>query len=397
MLAIILSANVYSMENTAKGSSLNQKRKRAGESSSPIISKKKKYSYICPAEGCQKGYDKPTRLKEHFEQEHKCQDLLICPSTQCTESFTSTDDLKDHIDGHNPKFRCPVENCLYFSETKRTFDRHLSQSHPEFKVSFCKVFKCGEFFMSPEELRDHLTNVHGCTLKCIIPECNELFSRIPARNTHIRKMHSNVEVFWCNKKRCIKPFIIQTEYLDHLKTHRAGGELKCPFPQCNQTVVRRRQVLEQHIESKHSQDGEVFWCDRNNCLNCFLSDDDRKEHMDIFHRDEADHICPYTDECQFKTNFFKSLRHHVTKMHEGFQKCRVKKCAKIFKDARDEEEHFTKDHEDYCYPCNFDDNCQSVFKKIGALKIHYKKQHGVAKIYPCPKENCANMLRNTRD
>merc|ERR1719414_2396595 len=170
-----------------------------------------------------------------------------CPL--CYEHIVRRLDVADHfLERHSieGKMGCPL--CLQVTQNSENFLRRhiLSQHHSDLKKKLlCN--SCGEAFLSPRGLRDHMGRKHkDQSIVCQV--CGQKFGSEPLLNSHIRIKHRTkpLKCLYCDKV-----FTSLTTIQKHLDLHSGYKPYKCAH--CNY-YTHKKSTLYPHVQKTHSKE-----------------------------------------------------------------------------------------------------------------------------------------------
>lgn len=207
----------------------------------------------------------------------------------------------------------------------------------------------------------------------------------------------------------------------------------CPYAQkhdCDQTFASQEEASKHGIKDHpvvvlHRTEDGLFYCfymkefGKTGCLLTFTTHKAAREHLDTFHKGEADPIpCPLSSECHQKTyshtgivrhvekihrdkkNAFKcewlgcdailnekrSLDRHVQVVHKREGRVKCSHCEKDFGTKHEAEQHEESVHNGGRYPCPYSD-CEKKYSTIGTARAHARAVHE-GKKFSCPFDDC---------
>lgn len=164
--------------------------------------------YTC--EVCNKGFLDKKTYRKHLSRHDK---KNIFPCTKCNRTFTSRSDLRVHLlihEGRSP-FRC--EECQKTFKYSNSLARH-KRAHAGIKNYKCKI--CQRDFLQSGHLNEHMkTHVEGSQHLCTI--CDRSFKLMLSFKRHMRKVHSSVRPFLCEK--CGDGFSDEKKRDEHAAKH----------------------------------------------------------------------------------------------------------------------------------------------------------------------------------
>lgn len=200
---------------------------------------------FCPFEGCNRYFEKPSKLKIHIRS-HTGDRPFTCTAEGCTKAFTRADHLKRHIiTSHEElaiaedvqQFSC--EECGKSFKLKHHLQRHI-KTHQTPRPYLCPIDGCSDAFVKKTHLRAHLQFSHS--------------SSSDASNTPL-------PVHFCPYEGCGRSFLSAREMSYHrVSEHEDGGRFICGHVECSAAHLRfgtKKELLE-HMRVSHS---DHFECD----------------------------------------------------------------------------------------------------------------------------------------
>ncbi|XP_021701065.1 zinc finger protein 436 [Aedes aegypti] len=299
--------------------------------------------------------------------------LLICCGVRCKDVFGSIQELKEHsnvvhlphreLDSQDKPFECSRCYTRFNSEKSLTMHSRRSQ--------FCTL--CSETFVSLNEKRLHMQNVHGLsgpvsvkqTTRRICCGCHEQFENEEDLRNHGEKVHSirknavdETRPFQCNI--CYKLFRTFESLRIHQRFVYRPKNFVCVI--CGRAFDTRSK-LQTHL-LVHS-DKRNFQCDK--CSKSFKKEIDLKSHV-LLH-DEKREECNY---CGLKFHRKSNLKMHMRKHQDTFFYA-CPECPKKFKNNSHLKEHFKVHSKQKPYPCSF---CERSFAYCSDRKRHEMSHTG---------------------
>ena len=126
------------------------------QSTGKSVLKKKKYSFRCDRDNCEKEYQSQSRLDDHIKVFHDGQSIQC---NECKKHFNTRTSLRDHFktyhDDENP-IRCDECGTRFASKSKLYI--HISSVHEKVFPYPCQ--KCAKGCMSASLLESHMKAVH---------------------------------------------------------------------------------------------------------------------------------------------------------------------------------------------------------------------------------------------
>ncbi|KAI4150408.1 MAG: hypothetical protein LQ340_004099 [Diploschistes diacapsis] len=218
----------------------------------------------CPYPGCDKLFNRPTRLEEH-KRSHTNDRIFKCNVPKCGKDFLRDSHLKRHVlSAHTDQrdYICTFEDCDKGFATAQRLKRHLSLHEGREKYR-CRIDGCGQTFRKHATLDKHQRTAHegGDAFPCHEPTkdgipCPKGFDTAYALKLHKGRCHGAKSYFCtlCPGTLSEDPSSQQSlglgfgTYAD-LQAHNA---LVHPptCPSCS-FAARTQKELQHHISQRH--------------------------------------------------------------------------------------------------------------------------------------------------
>jgi len=233
--------------------------------------------WICPEEGCERAYTRPSKLKIHLLGHREVRPFK-CTYDDCTWAFVTAAKLRRHIECHKKKttFSCPEMDCAAKFATEANMKTHVKRRHgqqstptamkrPVGARPFACLFpNCGWTFATASKLRRHERSHAGAEArsKHVCPLCERGFLRSDHLRGHMRT-HTPAEAFVCPYAACryAGKFKMKTGLYAHLRReHRHTGSttsspMRCLVDGCRKgfAFVGKEEVS-YHARMHHKND-----------------------------------------------------------------------------------------------------------------------------------------------
>lgn len=182
-----------------------------------------KDNYLCPVEGCGRGFSKRFQLRHH-EYEHNGVEPFQCHIEKCKKRFAQRSHLHRHLKMHEG-YKCNFENCGQIFEKWTQLRKHRAVSHrPDYSCN-----KCDAVFASKSELSKHSAKAHPFAeldiYVCGWEDCSRAYANKRNLAAHVRSFHENLR-FTCTADGCAKTFSTLQKQKIHQKTQHEGAAIK---------------------------------------------------------------------------------------------------------------------------------------------------------------------------
>ncbi|KAG5362359.1 Transcription factor IIIA [Yarrowia sp. C11] len=202
---------------------------------------KRALAHVCPEEGCDKAYSRPSLLKQHLRS-HYNERCFVCTYEGCGKGFFRRSHLKAHTNSHTVAKRyhcsfcakgfntrqhllrhevthksikhCPHTDCTKQCRTEVQLLEHCVADHATWKYQ-CSYPDCGRALGSERQLQYHWERDHNQTpqFKCPHEDCGEISSQWIKLQKHVSKAHN---MWLCH--HCDTMFDDMTSMYDHEKS-----------------------------------------------------------------------------------------------------------------------------------------------------------------------------------
>ncbi|XP_023366054.1 zinc finger protein 142 isoform X4 [Otolemur garnettii] len=357
-------------------------------------------SLQCP--NCQKFFTSKSKLKTHLlrelgEKAHHCplchysavernalnrhmasmhenisnfySDTYACPV--CREEFRLSQALKEHLKSHTAaaaaeplSLHCFQEGCSYAAPDRKTFVKHLKETHGMRAVE-CRHHSCPMLFATAEAMEAH----HKSHYAFHCPHCDFACSNKHLFRKHKKQGHPGSEELRCTF--CPFATFNPVAYQDHVgKMHAHEKIHQCP--ECSFATAHKRVLIRHMLLHTGEKPHKCELCDFTCRDVSYLS-----KHM-LTHSNTKDYMCT---ECGYVTKWKHYLRVHMRK-HAGDLRYQCNQCSYRCHRADQLSSHKLR-HQGKSLMCEV---CAFACKRKYELQKHMASQHHPgtpAPLYPC--------------
>ncbi|XP_042535140.1 zinc finger protein 142 [Dipodomys spectabilis] len=357
-------------------------------------------SLQCP--NCQKFFTSKSKLKTHLlrelgEKAHRCplchysavernalnrhmasmhedisnfySDTYACPV--CREEFRLSQALKEHLKSHTAAaaaepspLRCFQEDCSFAAPDRKTFIKHLKETHGVRAVE-CRHHSCPMLFATAEAMEAH----HKSHYAFHCPHCDFACSNKHLFRKHKKQGHPGSEELQCTF--CPFATFNPVAYQDHVgKMHAHEKIHQCP--ECNFATAHKRVLIRHMLLHTGEKPHKCELCDFTCRDVSYLS-----KHM-LTHSNTKDYMCT---ECGYVTKWKHYLSVHMRK-HAGDLRYQCNQCSYRCHRADQLSSHKLR-HQGKTLMCEV---CAFACKRKYELQKHMASQHHAgtpAPLYPC--------------
>ena len=295
-------------------------------------------------------------------------------------------DIENHI--VNGQMKCTM--CDFFDVDKKILVKHFLKTHKKIPCFDCN--DCGEFFLSLDDLRYHMINVHNVKVRggtCVIcfkvvkggktllhmykehlsmefpcELCEKMFNAPSALQKHNENMHK-LERRPCSI--CSKD-ILGKYYKKHLERHQHLQNVKTvKCTECDK-MYHSEEKMKKHRKDCHSTDLKI-----RKCTECDYSTTRRTSiyRHKLSHSKERNFKC---DECNLSFKDPYSISSHKRKVHVGQRNYKCEYCPKAFKVPEALRRHLDIHEENYKAQCRI---CGKKFVQPGNYILHLRTKHNI--------------------
>lgn len=301
---------------------------------------------------------------------HKFLMLYIkCYISTCKELFTSRDDLKNHLKNvHNTKFyKCYQNGCSFEAfERFKNLKRHFEVHHSKLDKWVC--VKCYEnsqeptYFSNADKLDEHVRHNHENVglFVCVVEGCEEIFACSGHAFSHFYNKHNSRS----KGKKCVlrEGVVIRKEAIktsnstlpaemfredlpitesEHYKVTAMfkTNLVMCPVKDCN-NGLKSEAALNQHLLDKHQL--KDFRCSAFSCTKSFDTKEDLIVHSE-YHHPSVSWDC---SRCHKRmSSVYEHNKHEFLCLHQGVFSCNFnEECNLVFKHRFEVIQHYVQNH-----------------------------------------------------
>jgi general transcription factor IIIA len=116
----------------------------------------------CPYDGCDKAFNRPTRLQEHIRS-HTNERPFKCPYAPCDKDYLRESHLKHHIKSAHSEvrdYKCSYQGCDKAFATGQRLRVHEATHEAPNKYRCTGYAPCNQVFRKKETLQRHINSVH---------------------------------------------------------------------------------------------------------------------------------------------------------------------------------------------------------------------------------------------
>lgn len=261
-----------------------------------------------------------TSSRHRYPSEFK---TLGCPIEGCDKAFNRPSRLQEHIRSHNNEriYQCDHEGCDKTFLRPSHLQHHVKSAHTTVRDYVCDHPGCDKSFVNGSRLRRHLATHEGkdgyrCTE---YPPCNETFRKHSTLQKHVMVAHMNQKPYPCGhvdpvtKEKCEMAF----DTAGNLRTHQG------------RVHVEKRFACSECAENQQEQLSDLADVDASQAVS-FSTYASLQEHIRIVHPPQ----CP---ECPLVCSTSRGLRRHLEIAHGNVSleerkvfPCTVAGCGRSF-------------------------------------------------------------------
>ncbi|KAJ8050565.1 Zinc finger protein ZXDC [Holothuria leucospilota] len=213
--------------------------------------------YCCVVQGCIQTFQSEKKLQIHL-REHFAETRLKCPVPGCEETFMTPNARGSHLRRHGQEskvYRCEFEGCNKVFDKLSRLTYH-TRSHTGERPFKCTYTGCQWAFTSLQKLKRHECRHTGRKdFCCPVEGCGKSFTRKEHLQAH-EVFHRGELPFECKEPGCNARFSQRSSLSMHKKRHSAGKPIRerilfsCPLDDCNQSYSSKV-GLKNHISKGH--------------------------------------------------------------------------------------------------------------------------------------------------
>ena len=277
----------------------------------------------CPYDGCDKAFNRPTRLQEHIRS-HTNERPFKCPHMPCKKDYLRESHLKHHIKSAHSDvrdYKCSFEGCSKAFATGQRLRVHEATHVAPNKYRCTDYPPCNQVFRKRDTLQKHIATDHKGQQSPKLFECSKVSARtgLPCTSAfdtasklaaHDRTCHDPTRYSCdvCVALNTTAGFDEQAEEGDHSSAVKAHfttyTELQEHIatehpPQCHlcYAVMSTQRELSRHLEvdhgvlGSHEKTASQVKCPHEGCEKVFTRVGNLNVHIRTFHEKRRDFIC----------------------------------------------------------------------------------------------------------
>ncbi|KAG5363501.1 Transcription factor IIIA [Yarrowia sp. B02] len=160
---------------------------------------KRALAHVCPEEGCDKAYSRPSLLKQHLRS-HYNERCFVCTYEGCGKGFFRRSHLKAHTNSHTVAKRYHCSFCAKGFNTRQHLLRH-EVTHKSIK--HCPHAECTKQCRTEVQLLEHCVADHATwKYQCTYPDCGRTLGSERQLQYHWERDHSETPQFRCPHDGC---------------------------------------------------------------------------------------------------------------------------------------------------------------------------------------------------
>lgn len=258
----------------------------------------------------------------------------------------------------------------------------------KYKCEFCKVNYSSNSALNAHVKRKH-TNVKD--FKC--DKCtDEFYTKADLKVHRLQKHMDNEKAYHCIVDKCEKIFYNESHLIKHFKTHEKKNEIMYVCETC-QKIFTEYVVYKLH-KDEHKEP-LIYKCTYEDCNKEYARSNGLHEHVIREHTKEYPHICLET-ECNRKFPSKKELELHINRAHTFIKKynCEYENCTSSFYSCSELKRHIEAIHIQVKYKCQY---CTELLSSRKSLSEHTRRKHTKIYSHKCSYEKCAGQFYTSKE
>jgi hypothetical protein len=249
---------------------------------------------------------------ELFKHMHRHHNLEAIKCKYCATYFHSEEDReKHHVEVHESdtkeKSQCTI--CGKFVSSNAMY-RHMRRMHDIDLVSGNKskssYSECPYCDAKVKSLGDHISRYHkSIAIRCNKVKCKTYFLSDEERRQHVLNVHSTATKVMKKKVQCLYCGKEIVNYFRHVKEKHAKIDIRCKYYKCVSYFNSSNERVKHYLE-KHAVTEQLKWFSCNKCSFKSISSQNLKIHSERIHGNAILKcaLCfkTYKSECSFKVH-----------------------------------------------------------------------------------------------
>jgi hypothetical protein len=196
--------------------------------------------------------DREKHYAEVHERDEKSQCSICGKFLSADAIYTHMRRIHDIDPVSGSKSNSSYSKCPYCDAKVKILGKHISRYHKSIAIR-CKKVNCKTYFLSEEERRQHVLNIHSTATKV---------------------MKKKVECLYCGKEI--------VNYVQHVKENHAKIAIRCKYKKCVSYFNSSNERVKHYLE-KHPVTEQLKWFSCNKCNYKSISSRNLKIHREMIH------------------------------------------------------------------------------------------------------------------